>query len=194
MKTKGQISFDFFLSVHLFNVFPVHSDDRKMSATGLFRRLGTIAAIAFLGVWIAVLGMANPSIACSDLEFPVSWMIAGGKRIQVEIAATPRSRACGLSQRTHLSQDRGMLFVYPTDRHLTFWMKNTFIPLSIAFLDKGGRILSIQQMTPNQIDERYHSPGPARYSLEMNQGWFAVNDLKIGDRVTLNLPLDLDIR
>jgi len=145
-------------------------------------------------VWIIVAGMTNPAAACSGFDFPVSLITIKEHRIHVEIAATPHARACGLSHRKNLAEDRGMLFVYPTDRHLSFWMKETVIPLSIAFLDKEGRIMSIQRMIPDQVEERYRSPGPARYALEMNQDWFAANQVKVGDRVVVAIPKKLEVR
>jgi len=82
-----------------------------------------------------------------------------------------------------------MLFIYPTSRPRTFWMKNTHIPLSIAFLDDFGKIINIQKMEPLQIDKRYHSIQPVRYALEVNQGWFKKNDVKVVDTVEMQLPI-----
>ena len=71
-------------------------------------------------------------------------------------------------------------------------MKDTFIPLSIAFLDSTGRIMSIQQMDPNQTVERYRSPKPARYALEVNRGWFKMHHIEVGDKVAFYLPDGID--
>ena len=73
-------------------------------------------------------------------------------------------------------------------------MKDTHIPLSIAFLDDSGLILSIHQMTPMQTDERYRSLQPVRYALEVNQGWFAENGIGVGDLVEMKLPVVIEIR
>jgi len=73
-------------------------------------------------------------------------------------------------------------------------MKDTQIPLSIAFLDDTGRILSIQRMTPMQTNERYYSPQPVRYALEVNQGWFADHGIGVGDIVEMKLPVVIEIR
>jgi uncharacterized membrane protein (UPF0127 family) len=73
-------------------------------------------------------------------------------------------------------------------------MKDTSIPLSIAFIDDAGRILSIQKMAPFQTEARYRSPGPVRYALEVNQGWFENHGVSIGDTVGMELPGSLDIR
>jgi hypothetical protein len=99
-------------------------------------------------------------------------MELGGVRIRVEVARTDAERARGLMYRDRLGSDWGMLFVYDREERLSFWMKNTKIPLSIAFLDAGLVVRDIQDMTP--LDETLHvSRVPARYALEMEQGWFS---------------------
>ncbi len=113
---------------------------------------------------------------------------SGGKkvRVRVEIADEPWERARGLMYRTALGKDRGMLFVYPEERELSFWMKNTLIPLSIAYIDSEGRITDILDMKP--LDDRppnYVSSEPVRYALEVNQGFFDKNDVNVGDHAEL---------
>jgi uncharacterized membrane protein (UPF0127 family) len=112
----------------------------------------------------------------------------------VELATTPKARACGLSNRVKLPENRGMLFIYAAPGPRTFWMKDTHIPLSIAFLDDSGLISSIQHMTPMQTDERYRSLQPVRYALEVNQGWFAEHGIGVGDLVEMKLPVVIEIR
>ena len=107
--------------------------------------------------------------------------------LTVELAVTRTQRACGLSHRSHLQAQHGMLFVYPNPRPLSYWMKDTKIPLSIAFIEDTGRILSIQKMAPLQSRERYRSPKPVRYALEVNQGWFAKHNIGVGDMVDLKI-------
>ena len=87
-----------------------------------------------------------------------------------------------------------MLFVFPELRSHTFWMKDTSIPLSIAYLDESGQIFSIQDMLPLDTDKHYPSGQPASYALEVNQGWFGRHGIEVGDVVKINLPLVLDIR
>lgn len=106
-----------------------------------------------------------------------------GHEIRAEIARDPGEMARGLMYRHSLGRDRGMLFVYETPRILSFWMKNTRIPLDIAFLDDGGRILQIEEMRPYDELSRTVSREPARYALEMNQGWFVRNGVAAGDRI-----------
>jgi uncharacterized membrane protein (UPF0127 family) len=131
--------------------------------------------------------------AC-PLELPVATISAKDHALKVELATTPKARACGLSNRFQLSDNHGMLFIYPTPGLRRFWMKDTHIPLSIAFLDDSGRILSIHQMVPMQTDERYRSLQPVRYALEVNQGWFADHGVGVGDIVELKLPVVIEIR
>jgi uncharacterized membrane protein (UPF0127 family) len=92
--------------------------------------------------------------------------------------------------RDFLPPDQGMLFVYPEDRPLGFWMKNCSLPLSAAFLDREGRVLNIEEMGPGSgipDDDlpRYHSAGDARYVLEMEAGWFARKGVRPGDVAAL---------
>jgi uncharacterized membrane protein (UPF0127 family) len=104
--------------------------------------------------------------------------------VQVEIADTAAEWQTGLMERTALAQDAGMLFVYDQEQLLSFWMKDTLIPLSIAFIDSQGRIVDIQDMQP--LDETSHqSAAPAQYALEVNQGFFGERGIMVGDTVEL---------
>lgn len=104
--------------------------------------------------------------------------------VEAEIADSEAERRRGLMERTALADNAGMLFVFEQERQLSFWMKNTIIPLSIAYIDAGGRIVDIQDMQP--LDETSHpSDGPAQYALEVNQGFFEENGIEVGDRVEL---------
>ena len=134
-----------------------------------------------------------PIEACPK-KLPAGALTIDGRRLLVEIAATPDARACGLSNRQSLPQNQGMLFIYPAPQPLVFWMKDTLIPLSIAFIDKTGRIVSIQKMTPVQTETRYRSPRPAPFALEVNQGWFEKQKIQVGSKVDLEIPMGLSIR
>jgi uncharacterized protein len=107
-------------------------------------------------------------------------LYVNGKEIRVEVAKAPEERTRGLMGRKHLADSEGMLFIFEEEDYHSFWMKNTLIPLSIAFIDKEGRIVSITDMKPLTLDS--HTP-PKRvlYALEMNQGWFSANGVKAGD-------------
>lgn len=105
-----------------------------------------------------------------------------GITITAEVADEDAEREQGLMHRDSLPENHGMLFVYPEERTLSFWMRNTRIALDIAFIDQGGRIVDIQQMEP-QSDVQHRSAEPAMYALEMRQGWFADHGIEVGARV-----------
>ena len=107
-----------------------------------------------------------------------------GKKIRAEVVQTEEEKARGLMFRESLGKDEGMLFTYDREEILTFWMKNTPIPLSIAFLDQRGKIVDIQDMEPFNL-QTHASILPARYALEMNQGWFKKNGIKVGEVVSI---------
>ncbi len=121
---------------------------------------------------------------CANLSMaqgmPVMELTAGFHRIEAEVAATPQSRAQGLMHRKTMDSQRGMLFVFTHDAAHCMWMKNTLLPLSVAFMDANGRILNIAEMKPRN-EENHCAAKPARYALEMNAGWFAQRGLKAGD-------------
>lgn len=111
--------------------------------------------------------------------FPRMDLRIGFYRIDAEVVADQPSRMQGLMQRKQMEAHRGMLFVFPAlDRHC-MWMRNTLIPLSVAFLDEEGKILNIEDMEP-RTENNHCAAGPARYALEMNKGWFAGKKLKAG--------------
>jgi uncharacterized membrane protein (UPF0127 family) len=104
--------------------------------------------------------------------------------LEVEIADTPDERSQGLMNREDLSEDTGMIFVYDDDHQAGFWMRNTLIPLSIAFVLENGTIIDIQDMEPettelHRPDEKY------RNAIEVNKGWFGRNNITVGDVVGL---------
>jgi uncharacterized membrane protein (UPF0127 family) len=108
----------------------------------------------------------------------------GGISVEAEIADDTESRRTGLMHRKSLAENHGMLFIFDSDQKLSFWMKNTIIPLSIAYISSGGEIMEIYDMKPNSLRpvESVHS---VRYALEMNQGWFEKNGVTSGDRVII---------
>jgi len=104
------------------------------------------------------------------------------KEIWVDVAKTPEERNHGLMGRKHLGKDEGMLFIFETEDYHGFWMKDTVIPLSIAFIDQDGRIVSITDMRPQTLDSHV-PPRPILYALEVNRGWFSSHGIKTGDVV-----------
>ena len=115
-------------------------------------------------------------------ELPKVELRIKGQRVVAEIAATEATRTTGLMNRFSLQPDHGMLFVFQAPQALAFWMKNTYMPLSIAFIGADGRIANIDDMAP--LTEATHpSRGPVLYALEMKKGWFAQHDIGAGEPV-----------
>jgi hypothetical protein len=120
--------------------------------------------------------------AARGAELPTIPLAIGTHRLVAEVAATPEQRSTGLMHRFSLRPDHGMLFVFAAPDRQGFWMKNTFIPLSIAFIGDDGRIVNIADMSP-QTETTHWSRGPVRYALEMRKGWFGERGIRPGDRV-----------
>lgn len=106
--------------------------------------------------------------------------------LQAEIADTEPLRRKGLMHRKELPGDRGMLFVFEKPAHQNFWMKNTSIPLSIAYISASGVINEIYDMKPLDTSVTYPSARPARYALEVNRGWFEKNNITRGCSIVLH--------
>jgi len=135
-----------------------------------------IAALAVLAAPLFIGATPRPS------DLPSVELKIKGHAIQAEVAASDETRETGLMNRFSLRPDSGMLFVFSQPQPLSFWMKNTYVPLSIAFIDADGRILNIEDMAP--LTQGTHlSRGLALYALEMKKGWFASHDIGPGDRV-----------
>ncbi len=107
---------------------------------------------------------------------------AGIHNISAELAATPQQREIGLMNRTSMGANEGMLFVFERLAQQCFWMKNTLIPLSIAFIADDGSVVNIDSMKPQTLDS-HCSDKPVRFVLEMNEGWFAKRGIKAGTKV-----------
>jgi uncharacterized membrane protein (UPF0127 family) len=150
--------------------------------SSLFRRhlLSTLIALATL-TCAPAFGQRAPT-GQPQLDLPRTTLTIGMHRIDTQLATTPGQRQIGLMYRTEMPQHEGMLFVFEQPAVQCFWMKNTLIPLTAAFLDDDGSIVNLADMQP--LDERSHcSARPVRYVLEMNQGWFAQRQLKAGARL-----------
>jgi len=107
------------------------------------------------------------------------------KTSHAEVAFTRKGRTIGLMFREALDKDHGMLFIYPQEQSLSFWMKNTKIPLSIAFINSEEVITQIDSMTPYSLMS-HTSKDKVKYALEMEQGWFGKNGIKVGSKVGLS--------
>lgn len=125
---------------------------------------------------------ALASFLAGAQEMPRLDLVIGMYRIDAEVAADPANRQQGLMNRRSMAQQQGMLFVFREEKQHCMWMRNTYIPLSVAFLDRDGRILNIENMQPHSEDN-HCAAKPARYALEMNLGWFAAKGIKPGTRL-----------
>ncbi|MEO5699417.1 MAG: DUF192 domain-containing protein [Casimicrobiaceae bacterium] len=144
------------------------------------KRLASRWLLVWLCLW-TVVGIAQPASARTD-ALPTITLTIGEHRIAAEVATTPEQRSTGLMNRFSLRPDTGMIFVFPRAEPQGFWMKNTYVPLSIAFIDGEGRIVNIEDMTP--LTETTHwSRGPAQFALEMRKGWFREHGVGAGERV-----------
>jgi uncharacterized membrane protein (UPF0127 family) len=110
---------------------------------------------------------------------PVMDLTAGFHRIEAEVAFTQDMRMQGLMRRTGMAANHGMLFVFPEANTHCMWMRNTLLPLSVAFLDERGRIINVEDMEP-RTEINHCAKRPARFALEMNLGWFNAKGLTTG--------------
>jgi uncharacterized protein len=122
-------------------------------------------------------GAPEPAFNGGQAELKRVQLRAGMHIISAEIADNMRTRADGLMMRNKMATNHGMLFVFERPEPHCFWMRNTLLPLSIAFIDDTGVIINIADMKP-QSDDSHCSKKPVRYALEMNQGWFTAKGIK----------------
>ena len=152
----------------------------------LFVRAGLHCPAAII---LPVIIFCGNFISCSSHKLPVQEISIerDGQVIAVvkaEIASTAEDRAQGLMHRKNLPDGEGMLFIFETDQILSFWMKNTYVPLSIAYITLDGRIVDIKDLYPHD-ETRVLSSRSARYALEVPQGWFFKAGIREGDIVRI---------
>ena len=148
----------------------------KLHPSVRFDRLLVVRVLA-----IALLCAAVQALAVAPLK--TIHVKVGSHPLAVEVAATEDERERGLMFRDKLGRDAGMLFVFDDPGYYAMWMKNTLIPLSVAFIDSHGSILNIVDMEPQTLDA-HGAAGPALYAIETNRGWFEAHRVKPGDKVT----------
>ncbi len=138
-----------------------------------------------LPVLLAVVAAAatRAAPAGEPQQLPTVTLHAGMHNIVAQVARTSEQRQIGLMFRRQMAAHEGMIFVFETPATQCFWMRNTLIPLSAAFLADDGSIVNVEDMKP-QSDESHCSKKPVRFVLEMNQGWFAKRGLKPGDKLS----------
>ena len=133
-----------------------------------------------IGSLLASAALLLAGTAGAQAVLPLAELGAGMYRIEAEVAHTDETRQIGLMNRAKMPLHRGMVFVFPEQRAHCMWMKNTLLPLSVAFLDDEGRVINIEDMQP-QTTDNHCAAGPARFALEMNLGWFSERGIKAGD-------------
>ena len=119
----------------------------------------------------------------ASAEKPLIHLKVSGYTLSAEVAYKKESRIRGLTYRNFMKKNSGMLFVFPEASIHSMWMVNTYIPLSVAFLDKNGMILNIIDMSPH-TRTRNSAASKAKYALEMNLGWFSSRGIKAGEKIT----------
>jgi uncharacterized membrane protein (UPF0127 family) len=133
-----------------------------------------------LRVLVAAVLVLVSSLARAEL--PTMPLTIAGHALVAEVASTDSQRGTGLMHRRMLPENRGMLFVFPDIALHGMWMMNTFLPLSVAFIDREGTIINIADMEPHTTNT-HSAVRPAKYALEMNQGWFRKRGIKAGDKL-----------
>jgi uncharacterized membrane protein (UPF0127 family) len=126
--------------------------------------------------------LALPAMAALAQALPMTELRAGMHLIHAEVAADYSTRARGLMQRKGLAPNAGMLFIFDAPAEQCMWMKNTYIPLSVAFVDAQGTIINIADMQPHS-EQTHCSARSALYALEMTRGWFAERGIKPGTKL-----------
>ena len=151
------------------------SGHKKMSIAKAWFR--TAAACLLLAAGSVVVAQDAPQLNLERVK-----LAAGMHRIDAQVAATPEQRQTGLMHRKEMPQHEGMIFVFEQPAKQCFWMKNTLLPLSAAFISDDGTIVNIEDMKPLVLDA-HCSTQPVRYVLEMNKGWFAKKGIKAGSKL-----------
>jgi hypothetical protein len=143
----------------------------------------------YIFTFLIILNLSSCFASSNTLTLSVN-----GKDLNIELAISKEEKQKGLMFRKTLASNTGMLFVFDPPRYLSFWMKNTYIPLSIAFIDNNNKIINIEDMDPIAKNFKgeipsYKSVSMAKYALEVNLGWFKKNKIKVGDAISFSSGL-----
>ena len=128
---------------------------------------------------LAIAGLFLVASVAAAADLPTTVLTVGDHKLTAEVVVTPEQRAVGLMHRFSLKPDHGMLFVFRESQPQAFWMRNTYIALSIAYIDAGGKIVNIEDMAP-KTENTHPSNGPVLYALEMKKGWFKERGIEPG--------------
>ncbi len=164
---------------------PALSFEAPRKATGLqriARRTAGLRDALLVACSLVVLAGVATAQEGPQLNLQRVELTAGMHRIDAQVAASPQERQTGLMHRKDMPQHEGMLFVFEQPAQQCFWMKNTLLPLTAAFVDDDGTIVNLVDMKPQTLDS-HCSVKPVRYVLEMNQGWFAKKNIKAGAKL-----------
>lgn len=153
-------------------------DNSDMPKNVLTHGARILATSLLLAMSMTLHGQESP-----QTHLPRTTLKAGMHLIQAQVASTPQQRATGLMHRQDMPANEGMLFVFESPAVQCFWMKNTLIPLTAAFVADDGSIVNLADMQPQSLDS-HCSEKPVRYVLEMNQGWFSKRGLRAGSRLS----------
>jgi uncharacterized membrane protein (UPF0127 family) len=143
-----------------------------------------------LGIIFVMLLSMPQGLAAEKPNFGKTRISVGRRKVTVEVADTPEKSAFGLMHRRTLAENEGMLFIFESEKPLSFWMKNTFVDLSIGFFSADKKLLEVKDMKAAFSEmqsqfETYESSRPAQYALEMRLGWFRKNNIKVGDKLEI---------
>lgn len=138
---------------------------------------------------LALTGCSAPEQPKGQPELPAVKLKISTQTVTAEVADTPQTEQIGLMFRTSLPENHGMIFVYAQPQQMSFWMKNTLIPLSIAFIDASGKIVEIYDMKPHDETTIRSKSSALVYALEMTQGWFQKNNIQPGTKIDGLPPL-----
>ncbi len=140
--------------------------------------------ILALATSTALLALAACGAGAQNVAFGTTELAAGMRLIKAEVAASEAERQQGLMHREKMEPNSGMVFVFGQPAGQCMWMKNTRLPLSVAFIDEAGKIVNIEDMQPQTLDNHCSTKGvPVKYALEMNLGWFKKHNIKPGTTI-----------
>ena len=155
----------------------------RVNFRALPRTRSRVTRLCLSGALLFAMSAGSALAQRSPTEFRVIPLTAGIHVIQAEVALAPAERSKGLMFRSTMGASQGMVFLFDEPAVQCMWMRNTLIPLSVAFIGDDGRIVNIEDMAP-QTEDNHCAAKPARYALEMNEGWFAKHGILAGARIT----------
>lgn len=145
---------------------------------------GLLSLCAWAALWLAP-GCGDEVQLAPAVDTSRAELLVAGRKVTVELALDSPTRTLGLMHRTSLGDDQGMLFIFPDVEARVFWMRNTLIPLDIAFLDDEGVVINIEEAPPAVEKPGFHSRRPARFVLELNRGWSQEHGLLPGQSIVI---------